>query len=89
VAAGKIADPTARGPIYVISVSGPKMYEADEENAPLMSKVITGKEFFQAIDVSREKLRFTAYTIDGAVADRFELTKNGTDRESVYAESTR
>jgi 3',5'-cyclic AMP phosphodiesterase CpdA len=89
VAAGKIVDPAARGPIYVISVSGPKMYDADKENAPLMAKVITGKEFFQAIDVSRERLRFTAYTIDGAVADRFELTKNGTDRESVYAESTR
>jgi hypothetical protein len=43
-----------------------------------MAKIIEDEQFYQIIDVSPERLTFTAYSINGAVADGFELRKNGT-----------
>ena len=43
-----------------------------------MAKMIEDEQFYQIVDVSPERLALTAYSIDGAVADGFELRKNGT-----------
>lgn len=75
VAGGKIVDPSAPGVIYAISVSGPKMYEAEAANAGLMAKVIQQKQIYQVVDVSPDRISFKAYEVEGGLADSFELRK--------------
>ena len=78
IARDRIVEPTAPGVVYVISVSGPKMYKTQKVNSQYMAKMIENEQFYQIVDVSPERLALTAYSIDGAVADAFELRKNGT-----------
>jgi hypothetical protein len=82
VAQDKVVEPSAPGVIYAISVSGPKMYEKQEANSQYMAKIIEQKQMFQSIEVSNERLRFNAYSIDGVLADSFELRKQGS--KSTY-----
>jgi 3',5'-cyclic AMP phosphodiesterase CpdA len=77
VARDRVVDPSAPGVIYAISVSGPKMYELEPLHRELMARQTQHKQLFQAIDVSPEKLKFSAYSVDNVLADSFELRKNG------------
>ena len=77
VAAGKVVAPDAPGVIYAVSVSGPKMYQLDELHMKLMAQTYEKKQFFQTIEVSPDLLKYTSYSIDGAVTDAFELRKRG------------
>jgi 3',5'-cyclic AMP phosphodiesterase CpdA len=87
IAQDRIVEPSAPGVIYVISVSGPKMYKTQKVNSQYMAKMIEDKQFYQIVDVSPERLALTAYSIDGAVADGFELRKNGAS--STYTDHSR
>ena len=78
IAGNRIVDAAAAGVVYVISVSGPKMYKTQKMNSQYMAKIIENEQFYQIVDVSPERLALTAYSIDGAVADAFELRKSGT-----------
>jgi 3',5'-cyclic AMP phosphodiesterase CpdA len=84
IAAEHIVDPSAPGVIYAISVCGPKMYTLHELHRELMAKVVEQKQFFQIVEVSAHRLLYTAYSIDCAVADKFELCKNG--KSSTYVD---
>ncbi len=77
IARDRIVDPAAPGVVYVISVSGPKMYKTQKMNSQYMAKIIENEQFYQIVDVSPERLALTAYSIDGAMADRFELHQSG------------
>jgi transposase InsO family protein len=80
--------PGAPGVIYAISVSGPKMYDLDNRHMPLMARTYTNKQLFQAIEVRPDRLKYTAYSIDGEVADVFELAKPGTASTYVDGSAT-
>jgi 3',5'-cyclic AMP phosphodiesterase CpdA len=71
----RVVDPSAQGVVYAISVSGPKMYKTHELHRELMATVIEQKQFYQVVDVSPERIDFAAYSVDGTLADRFELRK--------------
>lgn len=87
LAGGKIVAPDADGTVYMISVSGPKMYEIDHRFEPLMAKVIPHTQMFQVIDVNADKLTLHAYSSEGEQLDGFQLEKkNG---HSVYSELAR
>jgi hypothetical protein len=73
-----------KGIVYMISVSGPKMYEATPAFQPLLAKVITNTQMFQTVDVGRNKLVLRAYSSEGKELDGFPLEKKN-DR-SVYSE---
>ena len=77
VARDRVVDPSAPGVVYAISVSGPKMYKLEARHRELMAKQAEQKQLFQVIEVSPEKLKFTAYSVNNVVADAFELRKNG------------
>ena len=78
IAQDRIVDASAPGVVYVISVSGPKMYKTQKVNSQYMAKMIENEQFYQIVDVSPDRLVLTAYSIDGAVVDGFELRKDGT-----------
>jgi acid phosphatase type 7 len=67
-------DPKAKPSVmYVVSVSGPKFYEAGDK--PWMQVKGSGKQLFQNISIDGKKLEYKAYTADGALFDHFRLKK--------------
>jgi 3',5'-cyclic AMP phosphodiesterase CpdA len=77
VADGRVVAPAAPGVIYAVSISGPKMYQLDGKHKELMARTYEKRQYFQTIEVSPDRLQYTSYSIDGAVADAFELRKQG------------
>lgn len=63
------------GPVYVVSVSGPKMYES--AMSEWMDRVAMNTQLFQIIDVSEKELVYRAYTATGDWYDGFTLKKKG------------
>lgn len=75
VAGGRVVDPSAPGVVYAISVSGPKMYEIHKLYRELMAIEVEQKQMFQVVEVSPDRLLYTARAVDGAFVDGFELRK--------------
>lgn len=63
----------AGGTVYVVSVSGPKMYELDRE--PWMRRAAEDTQLFQVITVDGAELTYEARTPRGTLYDAFVLRK--------------
>lgn len=61
------------GTVYVVSVSGPKMYEIS--NATFAKKTAENTQLYQVIDIDGEQLRYRAYKATGDLYDSFKLLK--------------
>ncbi|RMF42995.1 MAG: metallophosphoesterase family protein [Planctomycetota bacterium] len=68
----QVLDPHT-GTVYVVSVSGPKMYP--NRRPPFMRRVGEDTQLYQIIHIDGHRLRFEARTAAGALYDAFELTK--------------
>jgi 3',5'-cyclic AMP phosphodiesterase CpdA len=72
---GRVAEDSEPGTVYIISVSGPKMYTLDRHFESLMSKTRMNTQMYQIISIDKQTLDFQAYAIDGTLVDRFHLDK--------------
>lgn len=61
------------GTVYVVSVSGPKMYE--NQRQPWMIRKAEDTQLFQVIRIDGESLRYESRTARGILYDAFELRK--------------
>jgi 3',5'-cyclic AMP phosphodiesterase CpdA len=61
------------GTVYVVSVSGPKMYNISPK--PFMKRVAEDTQLYQIIHIDGDKLRYEARTAVGQVYDAFLLQK--------------
>ena len=61
------------GTVYVVSVSGPKMYSLDRK--PFMAKALSDTQLYQVISIDGETLTYEARTASGELFDRFQLAK--------------
>lgn len=61
------------GTVYVVSVSGPKMYRLERQ--PYMKRAAEGVQLYQIIHVDHDRLRYEARTADGELYDAFSLVK--------------
>ncbi|MEM6486164.1 MAG: metallophosphoesterase, partial [Pseudomonadota bacterium] len=61
------------GTVYVVSVSGPKMYPIT--STPFARRVAEFTQLYQVIDVSDAELTYRAYTATGELYDAFTLEK--------------
>jgi hypothetical protein len=75
VRGGRLADPQAPGTIYVISVSGSKMYGITSGRDPRMARLREGSQLFQVVAVSGNRMSFESREADGTRIDGFELVK--------------
>jgi 3',5'-cyclic AMP phosphodiesterase CpdA len=64
---------TESGTIYVVSVSGPKMYNNNRKS--FMKRLGEDTQLYQVITIDDNVLRFEAFTAIGELYDAFELTK--------------
>lgn len=62
-----------RGPIYVVSVSGPKMYNLNFEE--WMERAASNTQLYQIVKVDGDRILYEAYTTTGELYDAFELHK--------------
>lgn len=61
------------GTVYVVSVSGPKMYNLARE--PWMQRAAEDTQLYQVLTVNGDKLKYEARTATGDLYDAFELQK--------------
>jgi hypothetical protein len=74
--AGTIVTPgQPGGTVYVVSVSGPKMYEISTNSQTLMPRRAEDTQFHQVITVDNDKLQYESRTAAGQLYDAFTLTK--------------
>jgi hypothetical protein len=73
VATGATARSPEGGTIYVVSVSGPKMYNLDRR--PTMRRAAEDTQLYQIISIDGSTLRYEARTATGELYDAFRLTK--------------
>lgn len=64
----------AKGPMYIVSVAGPKMYSPTLDR--WMERSGANLQLYQSIQVENNKLSYACFTTDGVKYDGFDLTKN-------------
>lgn len=73
--AGKVVSDSSKGTVYVVSVSGPKMYSLNPLYKDIMEKTAANVSLYQVISIDNNKLKYESYTADGNLFDTFLLTK--------------
>lgn len=74
VASGAAVKDKTSGTMYVVSVSGPKMY--DVSNDPWMERKARNTQLFQILSIENDVLSYKSYTASGELYDAFELLKS-------------
>jgi predicted phosphodiesterase len=72
---GEVVDDDEKGTVYVVSVSGPKMYSVNSNYNNIMAKTGGNVQLFQTISVNGSKIKYESYTATGELYDSFELNK--------------
>ena len=62
------------GTVYVVSVSGPKMYDLSDD--PWMKRKARNTQLFQVITIDNNKMTYEAFSADGELYDAFDLIKS-------------
>ena len=70
------------GTVYVVSVSGPKMYEVGKDRT-WATRTGSNVQLYQVVTVSPQSLRLEARTVTGQLFDAFEITKGRSGRRRV------
>ena len=71
------------GPMYVVSVAGPKMYMVADEDNPNMDRMAEELQLYQTIEVSPDRIHFQAWTAAGELYDAFEIQKDDEGNNTV------
>jgi hypothetical protein len=61
------------GTVYVVSVSGPKMYDITKDDFAV--RVAEDTQLYQIISIENDILQYRAYTATGQLYDAFTLQK--------------
>lgn len=69
------------GPIYVVSVSGPKMYDIGLQD--WMDRAGSDLQLYQLITIDNNTLSYKAYEATGELYDAFELSKKKSGRNQL------
>lgn len=66
---------TRYGPMYVVSVAGPKMYLVSDDSAKFMQATAEELQLFQTLRFTEDRLHYEARTVTGELFDAFDLVK--------------
>lgn len=78
-----------QGPVYIVSVTGSKMYGLNDRAAVQPDRVAEDTELFQVIEVEAAQLRYRSYAANGRLYDAFDLLRDqdGHNRLQEYTAS--
>jgi len=68
------------GPVYVVSVSGPKLYQINENR--WMDRAAENTQLYQIISIDDSILDYKAYTVIGELYDAFQIKINKKGRKT-------
>lgn len=71
------------GPVYMISVTGSKMYGLNPRAMTQPDRVAEDTEIFNVVDVEEGKLRLRAYGATGRLYDSFEIVHGADGKKSL------
>ncbi|GAA3740874.1 purple acid phosphatase family protein [Salinactinospora qingdaonensis] len=79
--ANRTDDPAVQtGPVYVVAVTGPKMYDVDDSNwvnnGAEARVQLADTQTYQVVSVDGNQMDYVAKTIDGSIVDSFTITKD-------------
>ena len=63
------------GPMYVVSVSGPKMYMLGDQSAATMDRVGEDVQLFQVMEFREDRIVYQARTATGELYDAFDIER--------------
>lgn len=72
------------GTVYVVSVSGPKMYNS--ARTPWMKRIAEDTQLYQIIGIDGDRLTYEARTATGELYDAFTLAKGGPGAPNVMTD---
>lgn len=75
-----------QGPVYLVSVTGSKMYGLNDRAGKQPDKVAEATELYQIIDVDNKRLKFRTYTASGKLYDGFDLERRA-DGQKILTET--
>ncbi|BAK65825.1 putative hydrolase [Sphingobium sp. SYK-6] len=64
-----------QGPVYLVSVTGSKMYGLNDRASTQPDKVAEATELYQIVDVAGDRLKFRTFTASGKLYDGFDLER--------------
>ncbi|RRJ19462.1 metallophosphoesterase family protein [Rheinheimera mesophila] len=67
--------PENKGPVYMVSVAGPKMYLVSKQARANMAQVGEDTQLFQHLEISESQLTVKAITVTGRLYDSFSLQR--------------
>lgn len=81
VPTGKTLKDETAGTMYVVSVSGPKMYDVSDD--PWMQRKARNTQLFQIITINGNTLSYQAFTAHGELYDAFDLKKSPKNKNEM------
>jgi hypothetical protein len=72
-----------QGPVYLISVTGSKMYGLHERSFSQADRVAEDTRLFQIIDVSPGRIAVRAHLATGELYDSFDIMREGNGRKTL------
>lgn len=72
-------EPGNSGVMYVVSVSGPKMYDVGDEKRWIQVQ-LENTQLYQTITIDGDRLMYESYTVTGDLFDEFTLIKSPDNR---------
>jgi hypothetical protein len=73
--AGRRVGDNEPGTVYMLSVSGSKMYEVTDRHEGLMAKIVEGIQLYQVVSVEHGRLSVESFGADGQRVDAFQIAK--------------
>lgn len=73
----------AQGPVYLVSVTGSKMYGLNDRARTQPDRTAEATELFQIVDVEQSRLKFRTYTASGTLYDGFDLMRGDDGRNRL------
>lgn len=83
VPSGASGQLSGAGPMYVVSVAGPKMYLMNDTFTPDMDRVGEDTQLFQVIEFHSDKIIYQARTVTGALYDAFDIERHADGSKTV------
>ncbi|AXB80154.1 hydrolase (plasmid) [Novosphingobium sp. P6W] len=81
------ADGKVQGPVYLVSVTGSKMYGLNDRARTQPDKTAEATELYQVVDVAGDRLKFRTFTASGKLYDGFDLERRGGGNHLVDVEA--
>jgi hypothetical protein len=63
------------GPVYVVSIAGPKMYRVAGGARQALTRVGEDAQLYQVVRVEESRLRFESRTVTGTLYDAFDVER--------------